>query len=89
MNARIDRKKFEYILDRRIKSNPIIKVMCTKPKDESLKVYLIRKKTWYDYIEIMFAHELVKYVNNEWIQIQDVVSKHKGIHAHELNLALQ
>lgn len=54
-----------------------------------LKVHLIRKKVEYEYIKIVFAHELVKYGYNEWIQIQDLISKNKSIHAEELKFALQ
>lgn len=53
--------------------NPIIKVSCTKPKDESLKTRLIKKKMEYENIEFVYAHEFVKYLYNEWIHIQDVI----------------
>lgn len=43
----------------------------------------------YEYIEVVFARELFKYGYNEWIQIQDIIDKHKGIHAQEVKLALQ
>lgn len=89
LNVHIDMKKFENVLVQRIKSNPIMKVRCNKPKEERLKVHLIRKKTKYEYSEILFSRELVKYGYNEWIQIQDIITKHKGIHTEELKLALQ
>lgn len=89
LNVRTDRKKFGYVLARRSKIDPMIKVGCTKPKNESLNIHLVRKKMDYEYIEVVFARELFKYGYNEWIQIQDIIDKHKGIHAQEVKLALQ
>ena len=88
LNDCIDRKKFENIIVWRIKPDPIIKVRCTKPKNEMLKVHLIKKKVKYEYTEIVFVCELVKYGYNEWTQIQKLISKHKSIHAQEMKSAM-
>lgn len=98
MNDRINRKKYGNFLIRRYKPDPIIKVKCTKPKNESLKVHLVKKKAKYEYIEVIFAHlvrkkaeyeyteviftrEMVKYDYSECIKIQEIIFKHKGVHA--------
>ncbi|CAI9279662.1 unnamed protein product [Lactuca saligna] len=72
---KIDKKKFGEVIGRRSVLDPIINVMCTKPKDESLKIHLVRMKTKYEYIEVVFSRELVKYGYNEWIQIQEIIGK--------------
>lgn len=40
-------------------------------------------------LKLYFSRELVKYGYNEWIQIQKIIAKHKGIHAQEVKLGLQ
>ncbi|KAL4573531.1 hypothetical protein LXL04_020341 [Taraxacum kok-saghyz] len=45
---------------------------------------IIRNK----YNEVIFASELPKYGFGEWVQIQDIIASHKGLHALELKLAL-
>ncbi|CAI9272071.1 unnamed protein product [Lactuca saligna] len=88
-NDQIDRKKFGDVLTRRSKLDPIIKVRYTKPRNESLKLHLVRKKIEYEYIEVVFSRELVNFGYNEWMQIQEIIDKHKGIHAQEVKLAIQ
>lgn len=86
---KIDRKKFGDIIGRRSKFDPIIKVRCIKTKDELLKIHLVRKKAEYEYTEVVFSRDLVKYGYIEWIQILEIIGKHKGIRAQEVKLALQ
>lgn len=49
----------------------------------------MRKKVEYEYTEVIFARELVKYGYNEWIQIHEIISEHKGVNAQEVKLAIQ
>ena len=69
-------KKFGDVLARRTNPDPIIKVRCTKPRNELLKLHLVRKKTEYEYTEVIFACEQVKFGYNEWMQIQEIIVKH-------------
>lgn len=68
MNERINQKKFGDVLARKYQPDSFIKVRCSKPKNESLKIHLVRKKAEYEYTEVIFAHELVKY-GYDWTQI--------------------
>ena len=77
----IDRKKFGDVLTQRTKPDPIIKVRCTKPHTDSLKLHLVRKKSEYEYTKVVFARELVKFGYNEWMQILEIINKHKSVHA--------
>ncbi|CAI9290108.1 unnamed protein product [Lactuca saligna] len=86
---RIDRKKFGDVLTRRTKPNPIIRVRCTKPNNESLKLHLVRKKITYGYTKVVFVHELVKFSYSEWMQILEIINKHKSVHAQERKLEIQ
>ncbi|CAI9267396.1 unnamed protein product [Lactuca saligna] len=88
LNGQIDRKKFGDVLTRRSKPDPIIKVRCTKLRNKSLKLHLVRKKTEYEYTEVAYAHEPVKFGYSEWMQIQGIIDKHKGVHAQEVKLAI-
>ncbi|CAI9260052.1 unnamed protein product [Lactuca saligna] len=83
----INRKKLERFL--RKNPNPIIRVRCTKPKNDSLKLHLVRKKTEYEYTEVMFAHQLVKFSYNKWMQILEIINKYKSVHAQEVKLEIQ
>ena len=47
------------------------------------------KKVEYEYTEVVFARELVKYGYIEWIQIHEIISKHKGVHAQEIKFSIQ
>lgn len=47
VDNRIKQKRFENLIVQRIKCDHFIKIRCTNPKDETLKVDLIRKKTGY------------------------------------------
>ena len=40
------------------------------------------------YMETIFASELQKYGLTEWLQIQNIIASHQGIHAQELKVAL-
>lgn len=81
LNDRIDKKKFGDVLARRSEHDSIMKVMCTKPKYESLKLHLVRKMPEYEYSEVVLTRELFKFGYIEWIQIQEIIDQHKGIHA--------
>lgn len=50
---------------------------------------MVGKKSEYEYIDVVFARESVKYGCNEWIQIQEIISIHKGVHAQEVKWAIQ
>ncbi|CAI9292359.1 unnamed protein product [Lactuca saligna] len=86
LNDRIDRRNFRDVLTRRSKPDRIIILICTKARNESLKLHLVRKKTKYEYNEVFYAHELVKFGYNKWIQIQEIIDKYKGVHAQEVKL---
>ncbi|CAI9267623.1 unnamed protein product [Lactuca saligna] len=88
LNDRIERKKFGDALTRRRKPDPIIKVRCPKPKNESVKLHLVRKKVKVEYTKVVFAHELVKFGYSEWMQILEIINKKKGVHAQEVKLAI-
>ncbi|CAI9269850.1 unnamed protein product [Lactuca saligna] len=62
---------------------------CALNQGESLKIHLVRKKTEYKYPKIIFSHDLIKYGYTKWIQIQDIIAKHKGIHSQEVKFGLQ
>ncbi|CAI9290131.1 unnamed protein product [Lactuca saligna] len=64
------------------------RVRCTKPRNESLKLHLVRKKTEYEYTKVVFARELIKFGYSEWIKIQEIIEKNKGIHPREVKLAI-
>ncbi|CAI9285240.1 unnamed protein product [Lactuca saligna] len=89
LNDRINRKNFRDVMTRRTKPDPIIKVRCTKPKNKSLKLYLIRKKVKFSYTDVALSRELVKFCYNEWMQILEIIDQHKGVHAQEVKLAVQ
>ncbi|CAI9296761.1 unnamed protein product [Lactuca saligna] len=89
LNDQIDRKKFGDVLTHGSKPNPIIKVRFTKLRNESLKLHLVRKKTKYEYTEVVYARELVKFGYGEWTKIQGINDKHKGVHAQEVKLVIQ
>lgn len=84
----INRKKFGDVLNCRTKPDPIIRVRCTKPRNESLKLLLVKTKTEYEYTQVIYARELVKFGCNQWIQIQELIDKHKDIHPREVKLAI-
>lgn len=69
LNDRIDRNNFGDVLNKRTNHDAIIKVRCTKPSNESLNYQLVRKKSEYEYTEVVFSHELIKFGYNEWMQI--------------------
>ncbi|CAI9276066.1 unnamed protein product [Lactuca saligna] len=58
-------------------------------KNESLKIHMVRKKFKYEYIDVIFALELVKYGHSEWIQIQEIIYKQIGVQSQEVKLAIQ
>ncbi|CAI9266031.1 unnamed protein product [Lactuca saligna] len=89
LNDRINIKKFGDVLARRSEHDPIIRVRCTKPRNESLKLHFVRKKTGYEYTEVILPRELVKFGYSKWIQIREIIGKHKGIHAQVVKLAIQ
>ena len=70
--------------------DPIIKVRCTKPQQEKrLKLHITRAGgPVRQYTETIYASELQKYGLSEWLQIQNIIATHKGIHAQELKVAL-
>ena len=69
LNDQIDRRKFGDIHTRGSKPDPITKVRCMKLRNESLKLHLVRKKTKYEYIKVVFSCQLVKFDYSEWMQI--------------------
>ncbi|CAI9296816.1 unnamed protein product [Lactuca saligna] len=88
LHNRIDRNKFGDVLTRRTKLDPIIKVRCTKPKNESLNLYLVRKKVNFEYAKVAFARQLVKIRYIEWMKILEINDKYKGIHDQEVKLEI-
>ena len=42
----------------------------------------------HQYTETLFASELQKFGLTEWLQIQEIIATHQGIHAQELKLGL-
>ena len=69
LNEQIERKKFGDVLTQRTNLDPTIKVRCTKTRNESLKLHLVRKKSEYEYTGVVFASELIKSGYNKWMQI--------------------
>lgn len=89
LNDRIYRKKFGDVHTCISRPDPIIKVRCIKPRNESLKLHLVTKKNDSEYTKVVFTHELVKFGYTGWMQIQEIIDKHKGIYAQEVKLAIQ
>lgn len=89
LNDRIKRKKFGVVLARISKHDSITRIKCSKPKYKLLKLQIVKKKTEYEYTKVIFTREVVKFSYNEWIQIQEIIDKHKDMHDQEVKLTIQ
>lgn len=87
---RMDAKRYADVQHKRHNPDPITKVRCTKPQQEKrLKLHITRTGGPVgQYTETLYASELQKYGLSEWLQIQNIIATHKGIHAQELKVAL-
>lgn len=83
LDDRTNRRKFRNVVGQRYQPDPIIKLICTELKNDSLKLHMVRKNSELGYTK------LVKYGYNVWIQIQEIISKHKCVHTQEVKLAIQ
>lgn len=44
-------------------------------------MHLNRKDSKGEYLDKVFVFDLVKFEYNMWLEIQDIIKNHKGIHA--------
>ncbi|CAI9276458.1 unnamed protein product [Lactuca saligna] len=56
--------------------------------DDDQCLFTKRKDNKVEYPQRILVSELVNYGYSEWLQISNIIKSHKGIHAHELKLAL-
>nr|KAJ0215988.1 hypothetical protein LSAT_V11C300154590 [Lactuca sativa] len=86
---RIDRKRFEDVLKRRVCGDKIIKVKASKPRNEKiLTLLIIRQGPQHSYTEVVKRDELIKYGYSEWIELLELASKQTPAHTSELTCAL-
>nr|KAJ0198362.1 hypothetical protein LSAT_V11C700371060 [Lactuca sativa] len=86
---RIDRKRFEDVLNRRMCGDKIIKVKATKPRNEKILTLLItRQGPQHSYTEVVKRDELFRYGYSEWMELLDLASKQTSAHSSELTCAL-
>nr|KAJ0210324.1 hypothetical protein LSAT_V11C400198580 [Lactuca sativa] len=86
---RIDRKRFEDVLNRRICGDKIIKVKASKPRSEKILTLLItRQGSQHSYTEVVKRDELIRYGYSEWMELLDLASKQTSAHSSELTCAL-
>nr|KAJ0211621.1 hypothetical protein LSAT_V11C400205910 [Lactuca sativa] len=86
---RIDRKRFEDVLNRRICGDKIIKVKASKPRSEKILTLLItRQGSQHSYTEVVKRDELIRYGYSEWMELLDLASKQTSSHSSELTCAL-
>nr|KAJ0208954.1 hypothetical protein LSAT_V11C400222450 [Lactuca sativa] len=86
---RIDRKRFEDILNRRMCGDKIIKVKASKPRNEKILTLLItRQGSQHFYTEVVKRDELIRYGYSEWMELLDLASKQTSAHSSELTCAL-
>nr|KAJ0205854.1 hypothetical protein LSAT_V11C500251910 [Lactuca sativa] len=86
---RIDRKRFEDILNRRMCGDKIIKVKASKPRNEKILTLLItRQGPQHSYTEVVKRDELIRYGYSEWMELLELASKQTSAHSSELTCAL-
>nr|KAJ0193839.1 hypothetical protein LSAT_V11C800403120 [Lactuca sativa] len=86
---RIDRKRFEDVLNRRVCGDKIIKVKASKPRNEKILTLLItRQGPLHSYTEVVKRDELIKYGYSEWMELLELASKQTSAHTSELTCAL-
>nr|KAJ0191839.1 hypothetical protein LSAT_V11C800403280 [Lactuca sativa] len=86
---RIDRKRFEDVLNRRICGDKIIKVKASKPRSEKILTLLITHQgSQHSYTEVVKRDELIRYGYSEWMELLDLASKKTSAHSSELTCAL-
>nr|KAJ0188603.1 hypothetical protein LSAT_V11C900505350 [Lactuca sativa] len=86
---RIDRKRFEDVLNRRVCGDKIIKVKASKPRNEKILTLLItRQGPLHSYTEVVKRDELIKYGYSEWMELLELASKQTSAHSSELTCAL-
>nr|KAJ0194053.1 hypothetical protein LSAT_V11C800434070 [Lactuca sativa] len=86
---KIDRKRFEDVLRRRVCSDKIIKVKASKPRNEKILTLLItRQGPQHSYTEVVKRDELIKYGYSEWMELLELASKQTSAHSSELTCAL-
>nr|KAJ0196696.1 hypothetical protein LSAT_V11C700362690 [Lactuca sativa] len=86
---RIDRKRFEDVLRRRVCGDKIIKVKASKPHSEKILTLLItRQGPQHSYTEVVKRDELIKYGYTEWMELLELASKQTSAHSSELTCAL-
>nr|KAJ0198041.1 hypothetical protein LSAT_V11C700384070 [Lactuca sativa] len=86
---RIDRKRFEDVLRRRVCSDKIIKVKASKPRNEKILTLLItRQGPQHSYTEVVKRDELIKYGYSEWMELLELASKQTSTHSSKLTCAL-
>ncbi|KAL7602544.1 hypothetical protein Lser_V15G21881 [Lactuca serriola] len=86
---RIDRKRFEDVLNRRMCGDNIIKVKASKPRNEKILTLLItRQGPQHSYTEVVKRDELIRYGYSEWMELLDLASKQTSAHSSELTCAL-
>nr|KAJ0210899.1 hypothetical protein LSAT_V11C400206370 [Lactuca sativa] len=86
---RIDRKRFEDVLNRRVCGDKIIKVKASKPRNEKILTLLItRQGPQHSYTEVVKMDELIKYGYSEWMELLELTSTQTSTHSSELTCAL-
>nr|KAJ0191247.1 hypothetical protein LSAT_V11C800391630 [Lactuca sativa] len=86
---RIDRKRFEDVLNRRMCGDKIIKVKVSKPRNEKILTLLItRQGLQHSYTEVVKRDELIRYGYSEWMELLELASKQTSAHSLELTCAL-
>nr|KAJ0211649.1 hypothetical protein LSAT_V11C400176420 [Lactuca sativa] len=86
---RIDRKRFEDVLKRRVCVDKIIKVKASKPRNEKILTLLItRQGPQHSYTKVVKRDELIKYGYSEWMELLELASKQTSAHSSELTCAL-
>nr|KAJ0224146.1 hypothetical protein LSAT_V11C200097460 [Lactuca sativa] len=86
---RIDRKRFEDVLNRRMCGDKIIKVKASKTRNEKILTLLItRQGPQHSYTEVVKRDELIKYGYSEWMELLELASKQTSAHSSELTCAL-
>nr|KAJ0211906.1 hypothetical protein LSAT_V11C400226910 [Lactuca sativa] len=86
---RIDRKRFEDVLNRRMCGDKIIKFKASKPRNEKILTLLItRQGPQHSYTEVVKRDELIRYGYSEWMELLELASKQTSAHSSELTCAL-
>nr|KAJ0203668.1 hypothetical protein LSAT_V11C500230750 [Lactuca sativa] len=86
---RIDRKRFEDVLNRRVCGDKFIKVKASKPHNEKLLTLLItRQGHQHSYTEVVKRDELIKYGYSEWMELLELASKQNSAPSSKLICAL-